>query len=58
MTDRFFLCFEMINYDVTNSTVLHFYAEIVEINIIADPTTSHGIWRFIPHPDDYIPWDI
>ena len=31
--------------------------------IIAYPTTSHGIWRFIPHRGDYIPrseaeWDI
>ena len=25
------------------------------INIIAYPTTSHGIWRFIPHRGDYIP---
>ena len=30
---------------------------------IANPKTSHGIWRFIPHRGDYIPqseaeWDI
>ena len=25
------------------------------INFIAYPTTSHGIWRFIPHRGDYIP---
>ena len=30
---------------------------------IAYPTTSHGIWRFIPHRGDYIPqseaeWDV
>ena len=25
------------------------------LDIIAYPTTSHGIWRFIPHRGDYIP---
>ena len=30
MADCFFLYYEMINYDVMNSIVLHFYADIEE----------------------------
>ena len=47
MADCFFLHGEMINCDVTNSTVLHFYAGIEENDILLFFSRKFEIYSFI-----------
>ena len=54
---------DMINSESSMYTTESTNINILRSYIIAYPTTSHGIWRFISHRGDYIPrseaeWDI